>query len=71
MKRVSGKYLCKRLKKLGWEHARTTGSHHIFKPPTHLSHLEQVTVPVHGNKTLKLGTQIAIMKDAEMTESDL
>ena len=71
MKRVSGKHLCKQLKKLGWEHVRTSGSHHIFKPPSHLSHLEQITVPVHGNRTLKLGTQVSIMKDAEITESDL
>jgi len=30
-----------------------------------------VTVPVHGNRTLKTGLQKSIMKDAGLTEDDL
>jgi predicted RNA binding protein YcfA (HicA-like mRNA interferase family) len=67
MKAVSGKDLCKILERQGWTLVRTRGSHHRYEkagfPP--------VTVPVHGNRTLKTGLQKSIMKDAGLTEDDL
>jgi predicted RNA binding protein YcfA (HicA-like mRNA interferase family) len=67
MKRVSGKELCQALERKGWVLTRIRGSHHRYEnegfPP--------VVVPVHGNRTLKLGTQLGIMKTAGLTEDDL
>jgi predicted RNA binding protein YcfA (HicA-like mRNA interferase family) len=68
MKAVSGKDLCKILERKGWIYQRTTGSHHIYAPPD-LSTI--VSVPVHGNQTLKTGMQRKLMKQAGLTEADL
>ena len=67
MKAVSGKELCRALERRGWLLDRVRGSHHVYKDPSG----GHVSVPVHGNKTLKPGTQRAIMKDAGLTEADL
>ena len=68
MKAVSGKDLCKALERHGWIFQRTQGSHHIYSRP---DRSEIVSVPVHGNKTLKTGTQRSIMRTAGLTEDDL
>jgi predicted RNA binding protein YcfA (HicA-like mRNA interferase family) len=67
MKSVSGKDLCKALERKGWALVRTKSSHRIyFKPGMGI-----VSVPVHGNKSLRTGTQQRLMKDAGLDESDL
>lgn len=67
MKAVSGKDMCRALEQRGWLLDRIRGSHHIYKN----SSGSRVSVPVHGNKSLKPGTQRAIMKDAGLTEAEL
>ena len=67
MKAVSGKEMCKTLERNGWQLARIKSSHHIYKKSGSLP----ITVPVHGNKSLKPGTQHDIMKQADLTEDDL
>ncbi len=68
MKTISGKQICGLLESKGWNLARVTGSHHIFvRPDSNV----RITVPVHGNRDLKLGLQRAIMKLAGITENDL
>ena len=67
MKRVSGKTLAKVLEKKGWILTRTKGSHRHYEKPGHPS----ITVPVHGNKTLKPKTQQNIMRYAGLTDDDL
>ncbi|MFO0969125.1 MAG: type II toxin-antitoxin system HicA family toxin [Gemmataceae bacterium] len=68
MKAISGKAMCKVLERNGWELKRTKSSHHIYgKPGVDVI----VTVPVHGNRDLRTGTQKKIMKDAGLTENDL
>lgn len=67
MKAVSGKEMCRILERHGWRHVRTRGSHHRYEKPGH----HPITVPVHGNETLKAGLQRAIMKDAGLTDADL
>ena len=68
MKPVSGKAMCKALERKGWRLVRVKGSHHHFLAPD-LSRI--VPVPVHGNKTLKPGTQHGIMRAAGLTDADL
>lgn len=67
MKPISGKKLCKVLEDRGWELDRISGSHHIYTHPDGA----RVTVPVHGNKDLKPGTQRSIMRDTGLTDADL
>jgi len=68
MKTISGKRMCSLLESNGWHLARITGSHHIFvRPGSNL----RITVPVHGNRDLKLGLQRVIMKLAGIAETDL
>ena len=68
MKAVSGKEMCKALERHGWQLARISGSHHIYTQP---GNPIAITVPVHGNRSLKTGTQRKIMRDAELEESNL
>ena len=68
MKSISGKGLCRVLESHGWRLARVRGSHHIY---THPASSNILTVPVHGNTDLKVGTLFALLKAAALTESDL
>jgi predicted RNA binding protein YcfA (HicA-like mRNA interferase family) len=69
LKRVSGKRMCKALEGKGWLLKRVNGSHHIY---AHSSHPDTIiSVPVHGNRMLKKGTQQGIMKDTGLTDTDL
>jgi predicted RNA binding protein YcfA (HicA-like mRNA interferase family) len=47
---------------------RVTGSHHIYTRPGSRAHL---SVPIHRNKPLKVGTLRALLRAAELTEDDL
>lgn len=68
MKSVSGKRLSTIVEQKGWILQRITGSHHIYEnPDTNLI----ISIPVHRNKDLKIGTLKALMKKAELTEEDL
>ncbi len=61
MKNISGKKLCKILEENGWELARITGSHHIYRKNGEDA---KIVVPVHGNKEIKTGLLKAILKTA-------
>lgn len=68
MKSISGKELGKLLEKKGWELKRVHGSHHVY---TKKSSNIRISVPIHGNKTLKIGLLKHIMKLADIEESEL
>jgi predicted RNA binding protein YcfA (HicA-like mRNA interferase family) len=68
MKAISGKTLCKIVERNGWELKRITGSHHIY---TKEGIDAILSIPVHSNRDLPIGTLRSIMKDAELTEDDL
>jgi predicted RNA binding protein YcfA (HicA-like mRNA interferase family) len=69
VKAISGKRMCKVLEGKGWTRKRNRSSHHIYEHPAIPG--TTVTVPVHGNKTLRTGTQHGIMRDAGLTDADL
>ena len=52
----------------GWELKRVNGSHHIYMK---IGVSARISVPVHGNKPLKIGLQKHLMKVANIDESDL
>ena len=68
MKAILGKDLARVLKKKGWEPKRVTGSHHIFVKPGNPA---RISVPVHGNKPLKVGLLRHLMRLADIEESEL
>lgn len=68
MKSLTGKEFCRLLNKKGWELKRIRGSHFIFSKDGPSA---RISVPVHGNKTLKQGLQRHLMKIAGIDESEL
>lgn len=68
MKSISGKQFCRFLEQNGWELKTIKGSHHVYMKS---GRQERISVPVHGNKDLKLGLLKAIMKLADIEESEL
>lgn len=61
---ASGREAIVAFEHFGFVLARVEGSHHILKKPEHLYLL---TVPVHGNKPLKIGTLRRLLRDAGIT----
>jgi len=68
VKHVSGKAMCKALERKGWTLDRIRGSHHIYVSP---DGTRSLPVPVHGNRTMKPGTQRVLMRQAALTDADL
>lgn len=68
MKAISGKELAKLLEKHGWVLLRVQGSHHIYGKTNNHTRL---SVPIHGNQTLKFGLLRHLLKIAGLTEDDL
>lgn len=68
MRSVTGRELIKALERHGWQLLRIQGSHHIYgKAGTAV----RLSVPVHGNKALKVGLLKHLLSLAELSESDL
>jgi predicted RNA binding protein YcfA (HicA-like mRNA interferase family) len=68
MKSISGKRLCKIVEQKGWILRRITDSHRIYENPE----VEKIlSIPVHRNQELKVGTLKALMKIANLSEKDL
>jgi predicted RNA binding protein YcfA (HicA-like mRNA interferase family) len=68
MKQISGKEFCKLIERKGWVLKRINGSHFIYMKE---GKEERLTIPVHKNSSLKFGLLKALMKIAELGESDL
>lgn len=59
MKAVSGKEFARLLESRGWSLQRVNGSHHIYaKAGSPI----RISVPIHGNESLKVGLQRHLMK---------
>ena len=56
---MTGKELKKLLLNNGWKIARVNGSHHILEKNN-----QTIVIPIHSNKDLKKGLEIAILKQA-------
>ena len=68
MKAISGKDLCKVLERHGWTVLRIQGSHHIYGRP---GRIVRLSVPVHGNQSVKAGLLRHLLKQAGLTEADI
>ena len=68
MKAIPGKELAQLLERHGWKLLRINGSHHIYGKP---GSVVRLSVPIHGNQTLKLGLQRHLLKLAQILENAL
>ena len=68
LKRVTGRRLIAVLEGFGWYVERVKGSHHIRRHPN--SPRVTLSVPVHGRRTLPIGTQADILRDAGISTED-
>ncbi len=68
MKSVTGRELARALEKKGWSLLRIQGSHHIYgKTGSNV----RLSVPIHGNKPLKVCLLSYLLKSASLSEGDL
>lgn len=68
MKSISGKVFVKILEQHGWRLLRINGSHHVYGKTDEEA---RISVPIHGNKPLKIGLLKHFMKVAKLLEDDL
>ena len=61
MKALTGRDMLRLLREHGWQVVRIRGSHHIL---SRAGSKVILTVPVHGSKTLRKGTQEFLLKQA-------
>ncbi len=68
MKSVSGKELARLVERHGWKVLRIHGSHDIYAKA---GSVVRLSIPIHGNKPIKVGLLKHLMKMAGFQESDL
>lgn len=68
MKAISGKRMCQLLEDRDWFLLRVNGSHHVYGK---VGYIEKISVPVHGQRSLKTGLQKHIMKIVGIRDADL
>jgi predicted RNA binding protein YcfA (HicA-like mRNA interferase family) len=68
LKQWSGREFGRLLERRGWQLMRIHGSHHIYGKP---GSIVRLSIPVHGNKPLKIGLLRHLVKIAEIPDSDL
>ncbi|MBW4509961.1 MAG: type II toxin-antitoxin system HicA family toxin [Scytonematopsis contorta HA4267-MV1] len=66
MNSMSGKELAKLLERNGWVLLRVKGSHHVYVKSGNPS---KISVPIHGNKDLKIGLLRNLLKTAGLLEN--
>ena len=68
MKAISGKEFAKALERNGWVLLRIQSSHYIYgKQGSNV----RLSIPVHGNQTMKTGLLKHMMKLANLSEDEL
>ena len=67
MKSVSGREFARVIERRGWTLLRINGSHHIYGKS---GSTVRLSVPIHGNASLKIGLLRQLMKLAELSDED-
>jgi predicted RNA binding protein YcfA (HicA-like mRNA interferase family) len=68
VKTISGKEFANLLEKRGWQLKKTKGSHHIYMKQGNPA---RISIPIHGNKSLKIGLLRYFLKIAGIEEKEL
>ncbi len=69
MKSLTARQMAAILKARGWVMLRQRGSHAFWVDSEDSS--RHTIIPMHSTKTLPIGTQRAIMRDADLNQDDL
>jgi predicted RNA binding protein YcfA (HicA-like mRNA interferase family) len=67
MKALSGRELARLVERHGWKLLRINGSHHIYGRS---GSVVRLSIPIHGNKPLKTGLLVHLLKVAGLTDAD-
>jgi len=68
MKAPSGRALARLVEQRGWRLLRVNGSHHIYGKP---GSVVRLSIPIHGNRPLKLGLLRHLAKLAEIPDEEM
>jgi len=68
MKSLSGREFARIVERRGWTLLRINGSHHIYGKE---GSIVRLSVPIHGNRPLKIGLLRHLAKLAHISEEDL
>ena len=68
MKALSGRALARLVEQRGWRLLRVNGSHHIYGKP---GSVVRLSIPIHGNRPLKLGLLRHLAKLAEIPDEEM
>jgi predicted RNA binding protein YcfA (HicA-like mRNA interferase family) len=68
MKSVSGRDFARMVERRGWTLLRINGSHHIYGKA---GSTVRLSVPIHGNQTLKRGLLRHLAKLADISDEDI
>jgi predicted RNA binding protein YcfA (HicA-like mRNA interferase family) len=67
MKSMSGRDFARAVERRGWILLRVSGSHHIYGKS---GSIVRLSIPIHGNKPLKLGLLRHLAKLADLSDED-
>jgi predicted RNA binding protein YcfA (HicA-like mRNA interferase family) len=68
LKALSGRDLARLIERRGWRLLRVTGSHHIYGKA---GGVVRLSIPIHGNRPLKIGLLRHLAKLAEISDDEL
>jgi predicted RNA binding protein YcfA (HicA-like mRNA interferase family) len=68
MRAVSGGEFARLVERRGWQLLRISGSHHIYGK---LGSVVRLSIPIHGNRPLKIGLLRHLAKLAEIPDDEL
>jgi predicted RNA binding protein YcfA (HicA-like mRNA interferase family) len=68
MKAMSGRDFARLVERHGWTLLRVAGSHHIYGKA---GSVVRLSIPIHGNRSLKLGLLRHLAKLANIPDQDL
>jgi predicted RNA binding protein YcfA (HicA-like mRNA interferase family) len=68
VKAWSGRDFARLVERHGWALLRVNGSHHIYGRP---GSIVRLSIPIHGNKSLKTGLLRHLVKMAGIPENEL
>jgi predicted RNA binding protein YcfA (HicA-like mRNA interferase family) len=68
MTAISGREFARLVERRGWQLLRVTGSHHIYGKP---GSVVRLSIPIHGNRPLKIGLFRHLAKLAALPDEDL
>jgi predicted RNA binding protein YcfA (HicA-like mRNA interferase family) len=68
MRAVSGRDFARLVERRGWRLLRISGSHHVYGKT---GSVVRLSIPIHGNRPLKIGLLRHLAKLAEISDDDL